>query len=601
MVEKIGTMHPPRQPTKKARPPMSAGEILTNAQAAPSYQHEKYLKILTLCLEELNEGLVRILIKPLTNVHVKKMITFVAQFITIKLKEEDEMDSETMGPFLTGVFEKILMLIKLDDKNLRFNSCSLLNQILKEAANQGISLDDDICTKFTQVMISERICDKVVSIREEAVKVLQWLQDETNPTCCVTRTLLFHMSRDVSSEVRRSILSVIRVSSVSLPGIVQRIKDIKESIRMDAYKILADRRKMTSLTFATRERIIKCGLKDESEAVRNTVETHLLPHWLEQLEGGLLQFVRELDVETHPMVPKMVLPHLFKTKTIKELLTALQPPADEKYIPMEQLDPSLALYWSCLSRYLAQKSEEEEEKEQALDALEKLLATTTELCTYVGMVFDAPLAPAGLGEQQEAIEERRVSILIFLLELFDSCDLSDESGRKCLNQLLERILSSSESNQRLLECVTRQLILGYADPIQRVNVVLGIVDELHKPLRPVESEEPQPQVMTEAARREHQVKIARLRVALCNLQMEQEKAIDKQDFLKAATLKEQISEKREELEQLDHEINQQPPPEVEMVREEEWSTPVLVKCLAIVLQLMRDKEVFKASIGLADF
>jgi hypothetical protein len=30
--------------------------------------------------------------------------------------------------------------------------------------------------------------DKVVAIREEAVRVLQWLQDETNPNCNVTRS-----------------------------------------------------------------------------------------------------------------------------------------------------------------------------------------------------------------------------------------------------------------------------------------------------------------------------------------------------------------------------------------------------------------------------
>jgi hypothetical protein len=61
--------------------------------------------------------------------------------------------------------------------------------------------------------------------------------------------------------------------------------------------------------------------------------------------------------------------------------------------------------------------------------------------------------------------------------------------------------------------------------------------------------------------------MARLRVALCNLQIGQEKAIENQDFLKAETLKEEIKEKRLELELLEQDLKQEqePPEEVEMV------------------------------------
>lgn len=75
---------------------------------------------------------------------------------------------------------------------------------------------------------------------------------------------MFHMDRDPSCDVRRTILKVIRVTGMTLPSIVRRTRDVKEIIRVDAYKVLAERRKMTSLSYSIREKVIMAGLKDDS-------------------------------------------------------------------------------------------------------------------------------------------------------------------------------------------------------------------------------------------------------------------------------------------------------------------------------------------------
>lgn len=49
---------------------------------------------------------------------------------------------------------------------------------------------------------------------------------------------------------------------------------------------------------------------------------------------------------------------------------------------LEKLDPSLALYWSCLAKYL---TKDEERKEDAAETLERLLPSVSELCTYIEM------------------------------------------------------------------------------------------------------------------------------------------------------------------------------------------------------------------------
>jgi condensin complex subunit 3 len=128
----------------------------------------------------------------------------------------------------------------------------------------------------------------------------------------VILALLFHLDKDPSVEVRKTILSLIRVSSVTLPSIIKRTRDVNESVRVMAYKILAERRRLTSLSYSLREKIIMSGLHDVSPVVRETTENHLLPKWLENLQGDLIEFINNLDVHFRPSVPRQALPHLFK-------------------------------------------------------------------------------------------------------------------------------------------------------------------------------------------------------------------------------------------------------------------------------------------------
>lgn len=59
--------------------------------------------------------------------------------------------------------------------------------------------------------------------------------------------------------------------------------------------------------------------------------------------------------------------------------------------------------------------------------------------------------------------------------------------------------------------------------------------------------------------------MAKIRVALCNMQVSQEKAIDLQDFRRAEELKAEIKDKRDELESMENATKPQADPEVEMV------------------------------------
>jgi ethanolamine ammonia-lyase small subunit len=45
----------------------------------------------------------------------------------------------------------------LDDKNLRYNTCKILANLLAKLAEKDISMDEALCDKISYVMISDRI------------------------------------------------------------------------------------------------------------------------------------------------------------------------------------------------------------------------------------------------------------------------------------------------------------------------------------------------------------------------------------------------------------------------------------------------------------
>jgi condensin complex subunit 3 len=79
---------------------------------------------------------------------------------------------------------------------------------------------------------------------------------------CVA-AFLFHLGADPSAAVRRSVLNCIGRTNITLPHILERTRDIKDTVRRHAYDVLT---KLTirSLTIKQRERLLREGLKDRS-------------------------------------------------------------------------------------------------------------------------------------------------------------------------------------------------------------------------------------------------------------------------------------------------------------------------------------------------
>jgi condensin complex subunit 3 len=156
-------------------------------------------------------------------------------------------------------------------------------------------IDDDLYNKIYDGMM-ERLKDKVAEIRSQAVTALQRLQDPKDEECPIIRAYLFHLAHDPNNVVRRTIVRCIVATRLTLPHILERTRDTDEHVRRAAYKFLAEKVHIKSLTIEQREGVLGRGLGDRSKAVRRVVEKEMIPGWLRLSNNNIVQLLHHLDV-----------------------------------------------------------------------------------------------------------------------------------------------------------------------------------------------------------------------------------------------------------------------------------------------------------------
>ena len=169
-----------------------------------------------------------------------------------------------------------------------------------------------------------------------------------------------------------------------MPHVVRRTLDVDERVRRLAYKFIADKIHIKSLTIAQREEIVKRGLNDRNENVRKMVSKELVPSWLRLCNDNIIELLYALDVgNSDGETAKDVLNVLFEDVSHKELVENfcyLDPVT--KLVPAAKLTPETAVYWRNLTRFMYDEIEEKG-VQAAQPYLETLLPELTQFCHYI--------------------------------------------------------------------------------------------------------------------------------------------------------------------------------------------------------------------------
>ncbi|XP_069689103.1 condensin complex subunit 3 isoform X2 [Periplaneta americana] len=412
------------------------------------------------------------------HVTVERALEFAAKFSVSLYDEHASIDSsiaddtEEVPPFLKKLFNFLFIHHQTRDHNVRFRVCQFINKLLNNLGEEA-SLDDELCNKICVNML-ERLQDKLPAVRTQAVMALQRLQDPTSADCPVIKAYLFHLGADPSPAVRRSVLNCIGRTNVTLPHILERTRDVKDTVRRHAYYLLT-KLNIRSFTIRQRERLLREGLKDRSEHVSNFVATVLLPAWLRNMKGNYLDLLHALDVENSTETSILALTTFLKHRPLKELMDCLTKQQTDKVIPLDKLTSENALFWRCLAEHLHKEGDED---------LDDIIPDLTPFCQYVRSFY--------LAEQPKDTSTwsqiQRQFVVVQLLELAKVFDLGDEMGRSNLKKLIYDMLTCTYVKEGLVPVLVELLVSVQPHVNSRLLFLAEIVSEVHEPMTQVSVE-----------------------------------------------------------------------------------------------------------------
>ncbi|VDP78882.1 unnamed protein product [Echinostoma caproni] len=136
------------------------------------------------------------------------------------------------------------------------------------------------------------------------------MQDPTDADCPAVEAFIWLARHDPTSEVRRAALAAMVLTTRTLPSLVERCRDVADSVRRTAYKILATRTVLRPLSIAKRIRILQDGLTDRAADVRQSAQDLVLS-WFKATECDPVKLLRRLDTEGVPETSQLMLNNLF--------------------------------------------------------------------------------------------------------------------------------------------------------------------------------------------------------------------------------------------------------------------------------------------------
>ncbi|XP_078577288.1 condensin complex subunit 3-like isoform X2 [Branchiostoma floridae x Branchiostoma japonicum] len=429
--------------------------------------------------------------------------------------------------------------------------------------------------------------DKIPAIRVQTVLALTRLQDPSDQSCAVITAYQYLLGCDPNPDVRRAILSCIAPSTHTLSGVLQRIRDVNQSVRVMAFKVLAEKFHIRALTIAQRLQVLQQGLNDRAEAVREVCGTKLLQSWLRLFEGNILDLLGCLDVETtcgtddevttgQPTGEETIeaaVMWMFKQTPTDELIANFDLLGESHVIPLESLTCESALYWRCLCQYVKSLGTEGEEYQ------DRLLPTLTALCDYVQSHLETlPSVEGGL-DMTSAVDDhlRKEFVAQQLVMILGIPDLTDEVGRKRLRSLIHDMLLSDNMTRPLLKLLIVRYCSVQTDQEARIRDLVEVIADIREPITVLETSLSQEQM------RQKELKLASIRVQLNEAREEMDRLVAAQEFQKAAEMKGRV----DELELSKSDLTEEMQPQTQEVRTEKNDPLTLLRCLTIAAEMLQ--------------
>ncbi|KAL5398329.1 hypothetical protein PMIN06_001836 [Paraphaeosphaeria minitans] len=185
-------------------------------------------------------------------------------------------------------------------------------QALAHIVGQLTTLDDDLFA-LLRVCLKKLSRHKESSVRVQAVLGLTHLmnndeeeddEDDEDIASNILERLLDMMQNDTSAEVRRAILHNIERSKDAIRYIFERARDVDPTVRRILYRtVLPSLGDFRYMRLVEREKLLRWGLRDRDDIVRNAAARVFCEKWLEDC-AATYDF-RPKEEQTRPAPPSL--------------------------------------------------------------------------------------------------------------------------------------------------------------------------------------------------------------------------------------------------------------------------------------------------------
>jgi condensin complex subunit 3 len=416
-------------------------------------------------------------------------------------EEDDGMQSAPETPtsrLTSSLVDLIVSLLASKDKVVRFRA----TQIIAHIVNTLESIDDELYHTIRQGLL-KRIRDKESSVRVQAVIGLARLtgndDDEDGPddnSTALLEKLIEIMQNDTSADVRKSLLSNLPLSQVTLPYLLERARDLDAATRRTLYsRLLPTLGDFRHLSLGMREKLLRWGLRDRDESVRKATGKLFYDRWVEDCagtnqgenvgqrsapnQGALLELLERIDVVSSGV----------ESGIAHEAMRSFwegRPDYREAVLFDEPFWESLTGESAFMLRTFnefCRVSNEGKYDDLADEKMPTVTALAYFLSKYTTALLQRKKLGKGTGDANDEDATENEFIVEQLLHIAITLDYSDEVGRRKMFSLLRESLAVPELPEECtkltieaLRCVCGPDIAGESE---FCSVVLEAIAEVH--------------------------------------------------------------------------------------------------------------------------
>ncbi|KAN0009398.1 hypothetical protein ACTFIU_006685 [Dictyostelium citrinum] len=368
-----------------------------------------------------------------------------------------DQEYEKYDEFFNSMLNHLINRSNSKEKPVRFRTIQILSEILSNLKEE-YEFNETTWSNLIECILTKSK-DRIPAIRKQSIYSLAKLQDPTSQGDPITSRLIDMLRYDTSPDVRVTALNNIVPSKKSLQPILEKTLDINSTVRKGSFIFIGKKIEIRFIPISLRVGLLKNGLKDRDQSVREACSTMLIDYWLEKsLEVS--KFIKNLEVELFEQEVEVVLLEIFSKGKFG---------IDKcREYDLFNLSKEQAINLRVLSQYLKKANNQD-----LLDTILPTILNFNEVLLYY--LRKSEKRQQGLNDDDDEVEENQQQVendnnnnnnkkeklkysdneLIFIqsqLILIAQClDFSDESGRSQLIEVIQKLLMSISIDDNHLE------------------------------------------------------------------------------------------------------------------------------------------------------